>query len=76
VQVERDGERTVLNIVAGSQTSVDLRLRRPMSYPLPQGRSEPAGELRLYADDPDALVRACRQAVEAERATMRHAQEG
>lgn len=76
VQVERDGERTVLNIVTGGQTSVDVRLRRPVSFPLPKGPSEPADELRLYADDPDGMVRACRRVAAGDHAIMRHAQEG
>jgi hypothetical protein len=76
VQIERDGDRTVLNLPTSSQTSVDVRLRRPLGLALPKGPSEPADELRLYADDPDALVRACRQATGGEHASMRHAQEG
>ncbi|RSM57782.1 hypothetical protein DMB66_31660 [Actinoplanes sp. ATCC 53533] len=75
VQVEQDGDRTVLNIVTGGQTSVDVRLRRPVSVGLPKGPSEPAEELRLYADDPDGFVRACRRAAAADHAIMRHAQE-
>jgi len=75
VQVEQEGDRTVLHIVTGSQTSVDVRLRRPVSFGLPKGPSEPASELRLYADDPDGFVRACRQATAADHAIMRHAQE-
>ena len=76
VQIEPDGDRTVLNLPTGSQTAVDIRLRRPVSFALPKGPSEPAHELRLYADDPDGFVRACRQATGARHATMRHAQEG
>jgi hypothetical protein len=60
VQVEEEGERRVLNIVVASQTSVDVRLRRPMAFDLPKGRSEPVDELRLYTDDPDGLVRGAR----------------
>lgn len=56
VQVEDDA----LHIVAGSQTSVDVRLRRPMSFHLPKGETEPVRELRLYADDPDGFVRQSR----------------
>ena len=74
VQVEQDGDRTVLNLATGSQTSVDVRLRRPITFAVPKGPSDPADELRLYADDPDGFVRACRQATGAEHATMRHAQ--
>ena len=76
VQVEREGDRTVLSVVVGGQTSVDIRLRRPVTVRLPQGPSEPADELRLYADDPDEFVRACRRLAAADRATMPHAQEG
>ena len=75
VQVEQDGARTVLNLATGSQTSVDIRLRRPISFALPSGPSDPADELRLYADDPDGLVRACRQVAAPGHANMRHAQE-
>jgi hypothetical protein len=66
----------VLNLPTGSQTAVDVRLRHPVSFPLPKGPSEPADELRIYVDDPDGFVRACRPATGAEHATMRHAQEG
>jgi len=58
VQVEEEGDRRVLHIVVGSQTSVDVRLREPMGFDLPKGPTGPVDEVRLYADDPDALVRA------------------
>lgn len=58
VRVEEEGERRVLNL--GKQTSVDVRLRRPMTFDLPTGRTEPIDEVRLGADDPDSLVRAAR----------------
>lgn len=57
VQVEEAGDRRVLHIVVGSQTSVDVRLRRPATFALPKGPTEPVDELRLYADDPDAFAR-------------------
>jgi hypothetical protein len=76
VQIEQEGDRTVLNIGAGSQTSIDLTLRAPTVFDLPKGRSEPVDVLRVYADDPDAFVRAARHALDAEHAIMRHAQEG
>lgn len=62
VQVEEVGDRTVLNIVVGGQTSVDVRLRRPARVALPNGPTEPVDEVRLYADDPDGLVRVARGA--------------
>ncbi|MEV4655994.1 hypothetical protein [Micromonospora sp. NPDC049301] len=60
IQVEQEGERRVLFISVGSQTSIDVVLRRPTAFDLPKGRSEPMDELRLYADDPDGLLRSAR----------------
>ncbi|GAA4572566.1 hypothetical protein GCM10023176_35750 [Micromonospora coerulea] len=60
VQVEEDGDRRVLHLVVGSQTSVDIRLRRPTTFVLPKGQTEPVDELRLYADDPDGFLRSAR----------------
>ncbi|MEV6491598.1 hypothetical protein AB0M20_23735 [Actinoplanes sp. NPDC051633] len=62
LQIEEAGERRVLHIVVGSQTSVDVRLRRPITVRLPKGSSEPVDEIRLQADDPDAFVRSARAA--------------
>jgi hypothetical protein len=76
VQVEREGGHTVLNIVMAGQTSVDLQLRGPVVFDLPKGPSEPVDVVRIYADDPDGLVRAARRALDVERAIMPHAQEG
>ncbi|RZU73104.1 hypothetical protein EV384_1501 [Micromonospora kangleipakensis] len=61
IRVESDEAGTVLNVVTGSQTSVDVVLREPLSVPLPKGPSEPVTEIRLYADDPAALVARARQ---------------
>ncbi|KKJ95516.1 hypothetical protein [Micromonospora sp. HK10] len=47
---------TVLNLGAGSQTAVDVVLREPLSVRLPKGPSRPVQEIRLYADNPRALV--------------------
>ncbi|MBM0230927.1 hypothetical protein JNW91_02965 [Micromonospora sp. STR1_7] len=60
VQVEQEGDRRVLHIPVGSQTSIDVLLRRPTTFDLPKGRSAPMNELRLYADDPDGLLRSAR----------------
>jgi hypothetical protein len=60
VQIEQDGDRRVLHIVMASQTSVDVRLRRPVTFRLPKGETEPVDEVRVYADDPDAFVRKAR----------------
>ncbi|GAB3957207.1 hypothetical protein [Micromonospora vulcania] len=57
VQIEQEGDRRVLHIAVGSQTSVDVRLRRPMVFDLPRGRTEPVDEVRIYADDPIGLLR-------------------
>ncbi|HYN95503.1 MAG TPA: hypothetical protein VES42_16775 [Pilimelia sp.] len=56
VQFEGEGAGRVLVLGLGGQTSVDVVLGRPMVVPLPKAGGEPVGELRIYADDPDALV--------------------
>ncbi|MEV0155272.1 hypothetical protein AB0H57_16230 [Micromonospora sp. NPDC050686] len=61
VQVEDD----ILNISAGSQTSVDVVLCAPLQVPLPTGPSRPVREIRLYADDPKALVARARRQLPA-----------
>ncbi|WP_446218177.1 PH domain-containing protein [Micromonospora sp. IBHARD004] len=61
IQVEHDDTATILNVGTGSQTSVDVALHEPLSVPLPKGPSEPVTEIRLYADDPAALVARARQ---------------
>ncbi|MCW3842094.1 hypothetical protein ONA70_18505 [Micromonospora yasonensis] len=61
VQVENDESGTILNVGVGRQTSVDLVLREPFSVRLPNGPSEPVTQIRLYADDPSALVARVRQ---------------
>ncbi|WP_250004206.1 hypothetical protein [Actinoplanes sp. M2I2] len=61
VQVE-DG---ALHIVVGSQTSIDVRLRRPLVLDVPRATGEAVDEVRLYADDSDGLVRAARDHLEA-----------
>jgi hypothetical protein len=65
VQFEQDGERRVLNVAVGKQTSIDVRLRRPMTFELPNGPSEPVDEVRLYADDADGFPRGRRAAATA-----------
>ncbi|MEU4481640.1 hypothetical protein AB0F68_26785 [Micromonospora sp. NPDC023966] len=55
----------VLNLGVGSQTAVDVVLREPLSVRLPKGPSEPVREIRLYADDPKALVTRARRHVPA-----------
>jgi hypothetical protein len=56
VQIEDEA----LHLPAASQTSVDVRLVRPMTFHLPKGETEPVREVRLYADDPDGFVRQAR----------------
>ncbi|MET7971369.1 hypothetical protein [Micromonospora sp. NPDC005305] len=60
VQYDPD-DPAVLNLGAGSQTAVDVVLREPLSVRLPKGPSEPVREIRLYADDPKALVTRARR---------------
>jgi hypothetical protein len=59
VQLDRDGPETVLNVVVGSQTNVEVTLRRPLAVPLPHGTESVTG-LRLFADDARGLVERAR----------------
>ncbi|SCF37991.1 hypothetical protein GA0074695_6334 [Micromonospora viridifaciens] len=61
VRIEPSDTQTILNIGTGSQTSVDIVLREPLSVRLPKGPSGPVHEIRLYADDPAALVTRARE---------------
>ncbi|MEU2612516.1 PH domain-containing protein [Micromonospora sp. NPDC007271] len=61
VQIEPDEAGMVLNVATGKQTSVDVVLREPLSVRLPNGPSRPVHEIRLYADDPAALVARARE---------------
>jgi len=50
-------EESTLAVGVGSQTNVDIVLREPMALlPVPQTGGEPVAELRIYADDPKALI--------------------
>ena len=62
VQYEEDGEHRVLHVAIGKQTNIDVRLRRPLTFDLPSGPSEPVNEVRLYADDADGFPRGRRTA--------------
>ncbi|WP_406038272.1 hypothetical protein OG799_25285 [Micromonospora sp. NBC_00898] len=61
VQLEAADDGIVLHISAGSQTSVDVVLREPLAVSLPKGPSGAVTEVRLYADDPHALVARARR---------------
>ncbi|MEV0809165.1 hypothetical protein [Micromonospora sp. NPDC050200] len=61
VQVEQGDAGPILHVATGSQTSVDVVLREPLTVALPKGPSAPVSEIRLYADDPDALVALARR---------------
>ncbi|TYB39148.1 hypothetical protein FXF50_07825 [Micromonospora sp. AP08] len=60
VQYDPD-DPAVLNLGVGSQTAVDVALREPLSVRLPKGPSAPVREIRLYADNPKALVTRARR---------------
>ncbi|MGV9765630.1 PH domain-containing protein [Micromonospora tulbaghiae] len=70
VQYDAD-DPAVLNLGVGSQTAVDVVLREPLSVRLPKGPSEPVREIRLYADDPAALVEHARRHVPATEQAVR-----
>ena len=60
LQVDRTEQAVVLNVVMGSMTDVDIRLRRPLLVPV-RGNEESVTEIRLYADEPRLLVAAARE---------------
>ncbi|MFG1674195.1 PH domain-containing protein [Micromonospora sp. NPDC049282] len=62
-----EDDPTVLNLGVGSQTAIDVTLREPLTVPLPNGPSAPVREIRMYADDPTALVDRARRHLPAER---------
>jgi hypothetical protein len=61
IQVEQDESGTILNVGVAKQTSVDLVLREPITVQVPKGPTEPVREIRIYADDPAALVARARE---------------
>jgi len=60
LQVDRSEQAVVLNVVMGSMTDVDIRLKRPLLVPV-RGSEESVTEIRLYADEPRLLVAAARE---------------
>jgi len=62
VQIERTSTGVIAQVGVMKQTAVDLVLREPTVVALPQTDGEPVTtEVRLYVDDPDALVRRAKQ---------------
>lgn len=70
LQIDRDADGTVLNVVIGSRTNVDVTLGRPLVVPLRKG-DESATEIRLYADDARELVSRARERIAATDAIHR-----
>jgi hypothetical protein len=68
VQIDRDDESTVLNIVTASRTNVDLKLAQPLVVPLRKGE-ETVTEIRLYADDSRELASQVRKHLASRKAT-------
>ncbi|HWG98214.1 MAG TPA: hypothetical protein VNV66_02575 [Pilimelia sp.] len=67
IRTEETGSGRILHIATANQTAVDITLRRPLSIPLTRGPSAPVTELRIYADDPKALVARARERLAATR---------
>jgi hypothetical protein len=63
VQCEQTAAGAVLSVAVGRQTTVDIVLRNPTVLPFPNTKDEPVVELRIYADDPVALVADIRQPI-------------
>jgi len=69
VQVAGTGAGRALSVVVGSQTNVDVVLRRPLRFAVPRAADEPVTEVRLFADDARALVARLRAGPERSRPT-------
>ena len=70
IQVDHDGHGTVLNVVVGSRTNVNVTLLRPLVVPLSKGE-EPVTEIRLYADDARGLAKHVREHLASSETTRR-----
>lgn len=68
VQIDRDDESTVLNVVTASRTNVDVKLSQPFVVPLRKGE-ETVTEIRLYADDSRELASQVRNHLASRTAT-------
>lgn len=53
-------EDGVLSLGVANQTSVDVRLRRPMTFPVKKTAGAPVTEVRFHADTPEELIEATR----------------
>jgi hypothetical protein len=62
LQRETGEDGTVASVVIASRTNVDVTLRHPLVVPLPSG-PEPVIEIRFFADDAPALVKAARDRI-------------
>lgn len=61
VQLERQNETTALNVPISSTTNVEFLLNEPATVRLPNGALEHVTALRIYADQPKALVSRARE---------------
>jgi hypothetical protein len=63
-----EGDDRVLAVVVGSQTTVDVELRRPLPLLAWRGDTEPVTQLRIFADDDGGLAARLRDGLERPRA--------
>lgn len=61
VQIASTPSGTFMSVGVLKQTKIDIVLREPRSILLSKGASEPITEIRLYADDPKALLKRARE---------------
>ena len=61
VQIASTPSGTFMSVGVLKQTNIDIVLREPRSILLSKGASEPITEIRLYADDPKALLKRARE---------------
>jgi hypothetical protein len=58
-------EDGVLSLGMASQTSVDVRLAEPLVLPVRKAKGQPATTVRFHADDPEGLVAAAAEFLDA-----------
>jgi hypothetical protein len=67
IRAVEDGSDRVLAVVVGSQTTVDVALRRPLTLLASRGNGTPFTAVRLFVDDDDAVVTRLREGLREHR---------
>lgn len=73
LQVDHVGDEVILSLGVLKETNVDIRFRHPTILEIHKGDTEPLREVRIAADEPDALVTLARQYQAAARSAAQAA---